>query len=179
MIEDGSVDRPTAPDEASRRTFLAQVIGGCIAFLTAVLGITGIAVTVGPALKREETSWLSLGDPDTFKEGVTTSVNLTVVRRDGWIETNEVKDVWVLRQPGGEFVVFNGRCTHLGCAYGWRSDQNQFACPCHGGMYGADGKVIGGPPPRPLDRLATRIEGGKLQVQYQDFLVGTPDQVPA
>jgi menaquinol-cytochrome c reductase iron-sulfur subunit len=170
-------DRAAA--DASRRTFLAQVIGGCIAFLGTLLGIPAVGLTVGPALKREDTTWLSLGDPETFKEGVPTGVNLSVVQRDGWIETNQVKGVWVVRQPDGQFSVFNARCTHLGCAYSWRPEQNQFACPCHGGVYDTEGKVVAGPPPRPLDGLESRIEGGKLQVQYQDFVLGTPDRVPA
>jgi menaquinol-cytochrome c reductase iron-sulfur subunit len=173
------VASPADQEEAPRRTFLAQIIGGCIAFLAAFLGIPAIGATVGPALSREQTSWLPLGDPDAFKEGEPTSVNVTIVRRDGWIETNEVKSVWVVRPTGGEFVVFNGRCTHLGCAYRWRSDQGQFACPCHAGLYSTDGTVLDGPPPRPLDRLETRIQDGKLQVRYQDFLLGTSDQAPA
>jgi len=175
-----SVDVAAAhKDEASRRTFLAQIIGGCVAFLATFFGIPAIGVIVGPALKREETTWLSIGDPDTFKEGVPTAANLTVVRRDGWIETNEIKPVWVVRELGSQFSVFNGRCTHLGCAYRWRSELNQFACPCHGGVYSPSGNVLAGPPPRPLDRLETRVEGGKLQVQYRDFVLGTPEQAPA
>jgi hypothetical protein len=41
-----------------------------------------------------------------------------------------------------------------------------------------DGRVLEGPPPRPLDRLASQVTGGQLSVQYQDFLAGVPDQVP-
>mgnify|MGYP003623191763 CR=1 FL=1 len=47
------------------------------------------------------------------------------------------------------------------------------------GIYGVDGKVLAGPPPRPLDVLTTRLEGADLQAQYQDFRVGTPEQAPA
>ena len=163
----------------SRRTFLAQVIGACVAFLAALLGIPAVGATVGPALKGEPAEWLSLGSPDSFPEGVPKAVNLTVVQRDGWIETNTVKGVWVVRQPDNTFVVFNGRCTHLGCAYSWQNDQHQFACPCHAGVFGIDGKVLAGPPPRSLDTLETRVEGGDLQTQVQDFRLGTSDKVPA
>jgi menaquinol-cytochrome c reductase iron-sulfur subunit len=172
------VDGSPVAGETARRTFLAQVIGACIAFVGALLGIPAIGAIVGPALKPQETQWLSLGSPDTFQEGIPKAVNLTVVIRDGWIETTSVKGTWVVRQPGGQFVVFNGRCTHLGCAYSWQPEQGQFACPCHAGVFGVDGKVLAGPPPRPLDRLETRLEGGDLQAQYQDFRLGTPDQVP-
>jgi quinol---cytochrome c reductase iron-sulfur subunit, bacillus type len=161
-----------------RRTFLAQVIGACVAFMAAVLGIPAVGAAVGPALRREEPAWYPLGATGTFKEGEPKPVNFTVARRDGWIETTDIKAVWVLRRPGDQFVVYNGRCTHLGCAYHWQGDQNQFACPCHAGVFGADGRVLAGPPPRPLDQLPTRVEGGVLEVQYYDFRLGIPDSMP-
>jgi len=173
------MDSPTLAAQTSRRTFLAQVIGACVAFLTALLGIPAIGAAVGPALKRDESQWLSLGNPDAFQEGQPRGVNLTVVRRDGWIESTDIKGVWVVRQPGNQFAVYNGRCTHLGCAYSWQPDQQQFTCPCHAGVYGIDGKVLAGPPPRSLDVLQTRVESGQLQAQYQDFRLGTPEQAPA
>ena len=33
----------------------------------------------------------------------------------------------------------------------------RFICPCHGGVYDFPGKVVGGPPVRPLDRFYTRV----------------------
>jgi Rieske Fe-S protein len=173
------VQSPGYAEETSRRAFLAQVTGACVAFLAALLGIPAIGAAVAPALKRDEAEWLTLGNPQTFQEGVPKAVNLTVVSRDGWIESTTVKGVWVVRQPGNQFTVFNGRCTHLGCAYSWQTDQHQFACPCHAGVFGLDGKVLAGPPPRALDTLQTRIEGGELSARYQDFRLGTPDQMPA
>ena len=173
------MESPTPAAQTSRRTFFAQVIGACVTFLVALLGIPALGAAIGPALKRDESQWLSLGSPDAFHEGQPVGVNLTVVRRDGWIESTDVKGVWVVRQPGDRFTVYNGRCTHLGCAYSWQADQQQFTCPCHAGVYGIDGHVLAGPPPRPLDALSTRVEGGQLQAQYRDFQLGTPEQAPA
>jgi Rieske Fe-S protein len=167
------------PGDSSRRTFLAQVIGACVTFLAALVGIPAVGAAVGPALKRDEAEWLPLGSPDSFQEGVPKSINISVARRDGWIETSEVKGVWVVRQAPNQFTAFNGRCTHLGCAYSWQAQQNQFACPCHAGVFGLDGKVLAGPPPRPLDALAVRLDGGALEVQYQDFQLGTPEKAGA
>jgi menaquinol-cytochrome c reductase iron-sulfur subunit len=40
-----------------------------------------------------------------------------------------------------------------------------FICPCHGGVYDFEGKVIGGPPVRPLDRFQTRLSpDGKVEL---------------
>jgi Rieske Fe-S protein len=173
------MDGSERADESSRRTFLAQIIGACIAFLAAVLGIPAIGAAVGPALNRAEPTWFPLGTLDSFPEGVLKQVAFTVTRRDGWIETTEIKTVWVVRQPGNQFTIFNGRCTHLGCAYHWQADQNQFNCPCHAGVFAADGRVLAGPPPRPLDTLPTQADGDVLLVQYEDYRLGTPEKVLA
>src|SRR5260370_9073914 len=117
------MDSRTPAAETCGRTFLAQVIGACGAFLAALLGIPAVGWAVGRAPKREESQWLALGSPDAFQEGQPRSINLTVVRRDGWIESIDVKGVWVVRQPGNQYTVYNGRCTHLGCAYSWQPDQ--------------------------------------------------------
>jgi len=166
-------------DQTPRRTFLAQVIATCAVFLTALLGIPAVGALVAPALKREEATWFPLGSPESFQEGVPKQVSITVAQTDGWIQTTQVKSVWVVRDGGDQFSVFNGRCTHLGCAYSWQSPQNQFACPCHAGVYALDGHVLAGPPPRPLDTLPVRIENGQLETQYEDFRLGTPDKAPA
>jgi hypothetical protein len=41
---------------------------------------------------------------------------------------------------------------------------NSFVCPCHGGVYDFQGKVIGGPPVRPLDRFQTRVVKDQVQI---------------
>jgi menaquinol-cytochrome c reductase iron-sulfur subunit len=71
-----------------------------------------------------------------------------------------------LRRTGDrEFTAFGLNCTHLGCPVNWRPGAELFLCPCHGGVYYADGSVAGGPPPRPLVRYSIRIGGGnRVQV---------------
>jgi len=72
--------------------------------------------------------------------------------------------VW--RQPQTqEFVVYSSTCTHLGCTVRWDANQKLFLCACHGGAFNLDGSVKSGPPPRPLDRLALRIDSGNLLVK--------------
>jgi len=39
----------------------------------------------------------------------------------------------------------------------WNAPKKQFLCPCHGGVYDRDGRVVSGPPPRPLERLNVRV----------------------
>ena len=49
------------------------------------------------------------------------------------------------------------RCAHLGCPVRYIQASQKFVCPCHGGVYGFQGEVEGGPPVRPLDRFYTRV----------------------
>ena len=37
------------------------------------------------------------------------------------------------------------RCTHLGCALKWNSDEHTWDCPCHGSRFTEEGKIINEP----------------------------------
>jgi cytochrome b6-f complex iron-sulfur subunit len=81
-------------------------------------------------------------------------VPVLLSRRDdipmGGIRLFPGADVAVLRSPRG-FLFLSTRCTHLGC--GLRLAGDRFVCPCHGGFFSRDGRVLGGPPVRDLPRL--------------------------
>jgi len=85
-------------------------------------------------------------------------------RVDGWKVTSEKATAWVVKQAGNSIVAFGPQCTHLGCAYHWDEGKNEFICPCHNSLFSIDGKVMGGPARRPLDRYETRVDGRKLLV---------------
>jgi len=61
-------------------------------------------------------------------------------------------------------IALSSRCMHLGCPVRWTAAAERFICPCHGGVYGFDGMVDGGPPVRPLDRFYTEIRGADVYV---------------
>jgi cytochrome b6-f complex iron-sulfur subunit len=71
------------------------------------------------------------------------------------------KPAVVLRHDG-ELVALSAVCTHLGCVVAFNAGENIFQCPCHGGEYDRDGKVIAGPPPQPLARINIRVEDEKI-----------------
>lgn len=54
-------------------------------------------------------------------------------------------------------IAFSGLCTHLGCPVRFVEASQKFICPCHGGVFGADGVVEGGPPKRPLKRWKAAV----------------------
>jgi Rieske Fe-S protein len=67
-------------------------------------------------------------------------------------------------------VILNSRCTHLGCTVNWKDEDNAFLCPCHDAKFDVTGKVLGGPPPRPLDRYTEfRVsDDGMLEIFYKE-----------
>lgn len=156
-----------------RRTFLGYVFGAVAGFLTAAMGIPLAGAAILPTLKNRELSWVPVGPVGQFQVGEPKSAQLEITQSDGWIQSKESKGVWVVKKGDNDFTVFNGRCVHLGCAYNWVAARKEFMCPCHGGVYTIEGQVVAGPPPRPLDTLEWRIEGGNLVVGYTDFLLGT------
>lgn len=69
-----------------------------------------------------------------------------------------------LKKDGEELTAFSPLCTHLGCLVKWNNIEKEFVCVCHGGKFDMDGKVIAGPPPKPLERLPLDIRDGKVYI---------------
>ena len=64
-----------------------------------------------------------------------------------------------------EFKAFSAVCTHLGCLVDWDEKRQQIICPCHGGQFDTEGRVISGPPPRPLPVHEVKIVGDRILVK--------------
>jgi Rieske Fe-S protein len=107
-------------------------------------------------------------------------LSIEVVHQDGWRKTRVKHAGWVRRQGQAdkEITVLSSICPHLGCPINWTPDQSQFICPCHGGLFDADGRQTGGPPPRAMDPLEFDVRAGRLWVRWQDFKIGVSDRVP-
>jgi Rieske Fe-S protein len=55
------------------------------------------------------------------------------------------------------FRAFSLRCSHLGCYAHWEGGLRKFVCPCHNAVFDEQGKVIAGPPPVGLTRVAIEV----------------------
>lgn len=164
-----------------RRKFLrwATGVGGFFSALLA--GIPALRAFLSPAFRhRRQEKWIRLGDVDQFDPEVPTKVDFVDSVSDAWVETRRLRNVWIYTEDGETFKVYNGRCTHLGCNYFLDEEKTVFRCPCHTGFFDIkSGIVLGGPPPRPLDTLAVKVENGVLYAEYQDFRLGVPEKVTA
>ncbi|HWE22318.1 MAG TPA: Rieske 2Fe-2S domain-containing protein [Myxococcales bacterium] len=50
------------------------------------------------------------------------------------------------------------RCTHEGCTVQYVPGDSVIWCACHNGRFDLDGRVLAGPPPRPLGKYAVQRE---------------------
>lgn len=82
----------------------------------------------------------------------------------------------LIRLGEESFVAFRQRCTHLSCPVHFNAATVQLDCPCHNGTFDArTGQVLGGPPPRPLPRIALSLEGETI---YASGLVAQGEGAP-
>ena len=65
--------------------------------------------------------------------------------------------VIVLRRRDDKLSALSAKCTHEGCTVQFVRADALIWCACHNGKFALDGRVISGPPPRPL--AAYVVEG--------------------
>jgi Rieske Fe-S protein len=69
----------------------------------------------------------------------------------------------LVRRGETEYVAYSQKCTHLSCAVYYARQHDRFECPCHEGFFSArDGRVLQGPPQRPLPRVLLKQQGDSL-----------------
>ncbi len=152
-------------EQINRRGFLHIAIWSIGGLISLMMGIPAIAYILGPALPREKNqSWTRLGSIDKVELGTPTMFKVNIKRSTGWLVEEEKIVVYVLTDNGRDFIAMSNICTHLGCRVRWLADQEIFLSPCHYGVFDREGKVISGPPPRPLDRYEVKIENNQLLI---------------
>ncbi len=161
----------------SRRTFFGWTIAAISSIISLSLAIPLLGYVISPALKRRKQTWMRVGKVDDLQIGQPKDLEYAMTVKDGWRETSAIKAVWAVKQADNEVTVFSPICPHLGCGFRWDGQARQFQCPCHGSVYDIDGKVIGGPAPRPLDSLPAKVEDGQLLVIYKEFKSGLSKKV--
>jgi menaquinol-cytochrome c reductase iron-sulfur subunit len=161
------------PDEAphaavgvspTRRAFYIGFINGAMSLIGLALAVPAAIYLLFPPKLRKGREWVETADLSTIPVGSPTEIFFQRTSVDGWKVTNVKATAWVVKQPNNEVVAFSPQCTHLACSYHWDDGSHTFMCPCHNSVFSIDGKVLGGPAPRPLDRFKTKIAGGKLEI---------------
>jgi menaquinol-cytochrome c reductase iron-sulfur subunit len=159
------------PIAGGRRSFLGALLGVGAAAVGALLSVPLIRLVLHPLLRTTTpATWSDIGPVDEFSSLTgPTKKSILVEQLDGWRKIVSENVVYVIKDADGALAVLSSVCPHLGCSLPWVSDKSEFICPCHIGRFAPDGKLLGGPPPRAMDRLESRVENGVLQVHYQYF----------
>jgi Rieske Fe-S protein len=153
-----------------RRGFLKLAIGLFNGLIALLLAVPGLGYLLTPIFRKGSTTWVNIGAVDEFASSTpqkavfkyTSQASYTVKKKTGF--------VWVTANPEteDEVTVFSAVCSHTGCNVAWQKDEGKFVCPCHEGRYDIDGRVLSGPPPRPLTKLPTKIENGRIFIQLMN-----------
>ncbi len=67
-----------------------------------------------------------------------------------------------------DFIALSSVCPHLGCQVKWEGNNNRFFCPCHNGVFDANGKATEGPPAvagQSLDQYKLMVADGLLYIE--------------
>jgi menaquinol-cytochrome c reductase iron-sulfur subunit len=145
----------------------AQGVGG---IAVAAFALPSLGFALGPLFEDQlPDRYEDVGPEDDFNQDTYVPKVISIVPDTGEAgkttiyvrKTDPERDQKNADQP---YVAISTRCAHLGCPVRYVNASQRFICPCHGGVYGFQGEVTGGPPVRPLDRFYTKVEGGRVLV---------------
>lgn len=145
------MSQPTAEKKHTRRSFLDLLLGlGAVSWFGSVLYpviryLTPLPL-VGPG-----------GPVKLSAEQVTalTKDRFVIVPAHG-------KRFLVFQDAAQKLRALDAKCTHEGCTVKYVPGESLVWCACHNGRFDLDGRVISGPPPRPLAQYVAQqdAEGG-------------------
>ena len=153
------------PEEITRRRFLERLCIGLGGVCAAILGIPLVGFIVAPLFRKTPGKWVSVGKITDFEIGKTVNVTIVDPSPLPWAGITAKSAVWLRRASDQQFIAFSVNCTHMGCPVRWLAKADLFMCPCHGGVYYADGTVAAGPPPKPLIRYDVRTANGQVEIK--------------
>lgn len=165
--------------DVSRRNFMIRTIAAIFVFIGAVLAAMLGGFGILPALRKSDALWSDAGTAQDLTLNAPQERRFFQTIKTGWREEKQERSIWIVKKQDGSMAAFSPNCPHLGCGYRWSETAQRFICPCHGSEFDINGRVLGGPSPRPLDTLEARIEDGKVMVKFEVFQLGISAKVSA
>jgi len=124
--------RETAPDVARRRILFTAGTSTVVVGVVGFLGAT--ARYLFPNVLYEPPNRFPVGLLEDFPPETATFL--------------PAQRLFIFNSTAGFYAV-SSICTHLGCNVRHVEGEG-FACPCHGSVFDANGRVLSGPAPQPL-----------------------------
>ncbi len=175
-------------DAKPRRNFLVEFGAIATSLLAgAVPAVVGGLFAFTPLLKKKNVSadnasdtFLKVGTKGSMTPGGPPQMfKVTGIKVDAWTTypETEIGAVYVQMQTDGSLTCFNASCPHLGCAVNYKSDVNEFICPCHDSAFSCTGERTNDIPPRDLDALKVELRNDQeIWVKFENFRAGTHEQ---
>jgi cytochrome b6-f complex iron-sulfur subunit len=92
-------------------------------------------------------------------------VPLASLGPSGRVEVEYAGEPAVIVRTASGLVARSLLCSHFGCRVQWEAARERYHCPCHDGVFDGEGRLLGGPPTRPLRALPVEVSG-------RDILIG-------
>lgn len=139
-----------AKQEESRRTMLSWLLGG-----GALASMGSFLYPVVRFLNPPRISEVAVNQVSGGKVG-------DLKPNSGKIVKFGNKPALLVRLSDTEWRAFSAVCTHLNCTVQYRDTTQQIWCACHNGTYDLNGRVVSGPPPKPLDEYAVGVHSDEV-----------------
>ncbi len=172
----------------TRSRFLEASTLGISAAIGAVVTLPVLGFMVLPSFTNLEEQEADLGPLENFPEGKYVIASYFALPGGGEVSrrTVFVRYNGLVENPANQgrqepsFTILYSRCVHLGCPVQPNGPIDEaakknvngvelrpvlaqsFGCPCHGGLYDAEGNRRAGPPVRSMDRAEYSIKHGRL-----------------
>ena len=138
------------------------------------------ALTLLPGCKKHEElaadESVAPGTHELVRPRLVDAGPIATFSKDGVYDLRREQGVFVVRRDG-KIWAFSSVYTHRGCKVKVQPDDS-FLCPCHDSAYDRDGKVLSGPAPRDLPRLAVASSAQQHLLVNRDKEIGiqTPNR---
>ena len=78
------------------------------------------------------------------------------------------KELLLVRDGQNSAHAFESKCPHEQCDVNYSPERQKVECPCHDGLFDLTGKVLQGPPPRPLDTYQAIVDGDRILLRIPE-----------
>jgi len=132
-------------------------------FLNYIIGISGAALAGSVLFPMLKYIYPPEGSDIDISEAVAAKVG-ELLPNSAKIFRFGNKPAILINTPGGALKAFNAVCTHLNCTVQYSQETSHIWCACHNGRFDLSGKVISGPPPKPLEEFKVNAVGENIIV---------------
>lgn len=138
--------------QPERRSFMSWILGG------------GVAASLGsffyPVVRFLNPPTITEAPVDEVIAGKVSEMKAN----SGKIIKFGNKPALLIRATENDWKAFSAVCTHLNCTVQYQESPSQIWCACHNGTYDLNGRVIAGPPPKPLEEYAVKLRGDEVVI---------------